>query len=85
MIVELATAGVFNGLGKTFYPSFVGVSGNLLRIPMAIVLGASFGYAGIWWSVSISSIIKGTVLVLWLLYFLSKLGKQDGILFENKL
>lgn len=84
MIVELATAGVFNGLGKTFYPSVVGVSGNLLRIPIAIILGASMGYAGIWWGVSISSIVKGLVLVTWLVYFLRTLGKTGGIVFENK-
>ncbi len=85
MIVELATAGVFNGLGRTFYPSIVGVIGNLLRIPAAIILGASMGYAGIWWGVSMSSVLKGTVLVIWLIYFLRRLGKPNGIIFENKL
>jgi len=83
MIVELATAGVFNGLGRTEYPSMVGIIGNGLRVPAAIILGASLGYAGIWWGVSASSIIKGVVLVIWLLYFLRKLGKEDGIIFEN--
>lgn len=85
MIVELASAGVFNGLGMTAYPSIVGVTGNLLRIPAAIFLGASIGYAGIFWGVSLSSVLKGIVLVIWLVYFLRKLGKPDGILFENKL
>ncbi len=85
MIVELATAGVFNGLGKTFYPSVVSISGNLLRIPGAILLGATLGYSGIWMSVSASSIIKGTILVIWVIYFLKRLGKPNGILFENKL
>lgn len=85
MIVELGAAGVFNGLGKTVYPSLVGIIGNALRIPTAIILGASMGYAGIWWGVSISSILKGIVLVVWLLYFLRRLGKPGGIVFENKL
>jgi putative MATE family efflux protein len=83
MIVELATAGVFNGLGKTMYPSTVGIVGNALRIPGAILLAIPLGYAGIWWAVSGSSIVKGTVLVMWLLYFLKKLGKEDGLIFEN--
>jgi putative MATE family efflux protein len=83
MIVELATAGVFNGLGKTFYPSTVSIVGNILRIPGAIVLGAGLGYAGIWMAVSGSSVIKGTVLVIWLIYFLRKLGKPGGLVFEN--
>ena len=84
MIVELASAGVFNGLGRTIYPSLIGMVGNLLRIPMAIVFSASIGYAGIWWGVSISSILKGIVLVVWLSYFLRRVGKLNGILFENK-
>lgn len=81
MIVELATAGVFNGLGKTEYPSGVGAVGNALRIPGALLLSAAFGYAGIWWAVSLSSILKGTVLVVWLIYYLRKLGIPGGLLF----
>lgn len=95
MIIELTTAGVFNGLGKTFYPSMVGMFGNLLRIPSAIFLtsglvigsfvipGAGMDYSGIWIGVTGSSIIKGTVLAIWLLYFLRRLGKPGGIIFEN--
>lgn len=95
MIIELVSAGVFNGLGKTFYPSFVGVMGNLFRIPTAIFLtgglvigslhinGFGMDYSGIWFGVSASSIIKGTVLAIWLITFLRRLGKQDGIIFEN--
>ena len=85
MIVELATAGVFNGLGKTFYPSVVSIGGNLLRIPGALIIGTTLSYSGIWMTVSASSIIKGTILVIWVLYFLKRLGKPGGILFENKL
>jgi len=83
MIVELATAGVFNGLGKTFYPSFVSISGNVIRIPIAVLLSVGFGYAGIWAAVSGSSVLKGTILVIWLIYFLRKLGKPGGLVFEN--
>lgn len=83
MIVELATAGVFNGLGKTKYPSTVGIVGNFLRIPTAMIFSVSLGFAGIWWAVSISSILKGIVLAVWLLYFLKRLGKPNGLVFEN--
>ncbi len=100
MIIELTSAGVFNGLGKTFYPSIVGVFGNLLRIPAAIFLtggltigflnglhisGLGLDYTGIWFGVSGSSVIKGVVLFLWVSYFLRRLGKPGGIIFENKL
>lgn len=83
MIVELGTAGVFNGLGRTEYPMGVGMVGNLLRIPLALLLSVSLGYAGIWWAVSVSSILKGIVLVVWLLYFLRRLGVPGGLQFEN--
>lgn len=77
MILELATAGAFNGLGKTIVPSTVGITGNALRIPAAYFLGASFGFAGIWWAVSLSSILKGVVLVLLFVYYLRKIMRQD--------
>jgi putative MATE family efflux protein len=95
MIIELTSAGVFNGLGRTFYPSIVGVIGNLLRIPTAVFLttgiligglsinGFGMDYTGIWIGISGSSIMKGSVLAIWLIYFLKRLGKPGGILFEN--
>ncbi len=83
MIVELGVAGAFNGLGKTMIPSGVGIVGNFLRIPGAALLSIPLGYAGIWWAVSGSSILKGTILVIWFIFLLRKLGKPDGILFEN--
>jgi putative MATE family efflux protein len=83
MIVELGTAGVFNGLGRTEYPMGVGIVGNVLRIPGALLLSVSLGYAGIWWAVSFSSILKGTILVIWLIYFLRRLGVKGGIAFDN--
>ena len=72
MIIELGTAGAFNGLGKTYYPSTVGVIGNVLRIPGAALLAIPFGFVGIWWAISISSIIKGTVLVALFIRYLRK-------------
>lgn len=84
MIIELATAGAFNGLGKTMYPSTVGLIGNALRIPLAIILGASIGYAGIWYGVTISSIAKGIILVILFTLYLRKVKKLEGFFIENK-
>lgn len=83
MIIELATAGAFNGLGKTNYPSTVGIVGNLLRIPMAAIFAISLGFAGIWWAVSISSILKGTVLVLLFIRYFTKLYGNKKAQLEN--
>lgn len=73
MCLEITTAGAFNGLGKSLPPSIVGISFNLLRIPSAILLSSLIGLNGIWWSISGSSIIKGTVLVLWFVYYYRKI------------
>lgn len=62
MATEIGTAGAFNGLGKTLPPTLIGIIFNLLRIPLALLLSStSLGLLGIWWSISISSIIKGIV------------------------
>lgn len=83
MIIELATAGAFNGLGKTKYPSVVGILGNLLRIPGAALLAISMGFAGIWWAIGISSMIKGTVLVILFARYLTKILKDKTEVLEN--
>jgi len=78
MIVELATAGAFNGLGKTKFPAFVGILGNLLRIPMALFFSIGIGYAGIWWAISLSSIVKGVVLFTLFIFVLRKVLRTDS-------
>ena len=73
MCIELTTAGAFNGLGNTLPPSIVGIVFNGLRIPVALFLSStSLGLNGVWWAISISSIFKGTVLVIWYLIMLNK-------------
>jgi len=71
MTTEIGTAGAFNGIGKTLPPTIIGVIFNLMRIPLALLLSrTSLGLLGIWWSISISSIIKGTVSPLLYAYVL---------------
>ncbi len=83
MIIELGTAGAFMGLGKTVIPSSVGIVGNSLRVPFAYLLALSIGFIGIWWVVSISSILKGVVLTVWFLIYLHKVKKSKLELVEN--
>lgn len=62
MVIEIGTSGAFNGIGKTVPPTLIGVIFNVLRIPAALALSSTqLGLKGIWWAISISSIIKGTV------------------------
>lgn len=66
MSVEIGTAGAFNGLGKTLPPTVVGMTLNASRIPLAAILSlTTLGLIGIWWAISISSILKGIILYLW--------------------
>lgn len=71
MITESVTAGAFNGTGRTTPPALVGIIFTGLRIPMAYLLTTfpALGLTGIWWSITISSILKGTVLPLWFIHF----------------
>ena len=62
--IEIISSGIFKGLGRTILPSFVSIFFNALRIPTAILLSRNeiMGLNGVWWAISISSIIKGIVL-----------------------
>jgi putative MATE family efflux protein len=70
MCLEITTAGAFNGLGRTIPPSIVGIVINAMRIPGALLLSTVLGLSGVWWSISISSILKGLILVSWFILFL---------------
>lgn len=67
MILEITNTGVFNGIGRTSTPALVGTTFNLLRIPLALWWG-SIALAGIWWGINLSSILKGTLLTVALLF-----------------
>ena len=69
MCIEIATQGAFNGLGKTLPPSIVSIVFTSARIPMAILFSHYLGVNGVWWAISISSIIKGIVLVSWFILY----------------
>ena len=71
MVTESVTAGAFNGTGHTTPPALTGILFTGARIPMAYFLTTfpALGLTGIWWSITISSIFKGTVLPVWYLWF----------------
>lgn len=62
MSTEIITAGGFNGLGRTVPPSINGILFTGLRIPLSLWLSTFMGLDGVWWSMSISSILKGVIL-----------------------
>lgn len=55
-----------SGTGRTVPPAIISITFNSLRIPMAIVLSAmGLGIVGVWWAISISSMLKGIVSFIW--------------------
>ena len=65
MCWEGVNTGAYCGFGKTLPPSIVGIVFTAARIPAALILSStSLGLDGIWWSLSISSVCKGTLLTL---------------------
>ncbi len=78
MCVELATAGAFQGLGKTLPPSINGIVFTALRIPAAYLLvQTSLGLNGIWWAITLSSVVKGIVLPTWFIYTRHRLKRIE--------
>ncbi|QSX06975.1 MATE family efflux transporter [Sedimentibacter sp. zth1] len=73
MCTEIVTSGAFAAFGRTTVPSIINVVFTAIRIPMAIVLIKLFGgLNGIWWALTISSVIRGILLPSMFVYFLKK-------------
>lgn len=74
MCAEIMTKASFNGVGKTYIPAIVSLVFTGLRIPLAIILASYVGLAmnGIWWSISLTSMIKGILLVALFIVYLHR-------------
>lgn len=86
MCIEITSAGGFYGLGKSKPPSITSVVFTGLRVPAAlfVVNYTAFAYAGVWWCISISSILKGVIVAT--LYFLTlrKLSMTGSVNISEK-
>ena len=77
MCMEITCTGAFQGLGKPMVPTIVSVVLNTARIPMALALSATvLSLNGVWWAITISSILKGLVIPLWLVVVLRQYLRQ---------
>jgi len=61
---ESVSNGLFTGIGKPKISSIISVIFTSLRLPMALVLIKPFGITGIWISIAVSSILKGSTAYL---------------------
>lgn len=65
MCVESVSIGGISGLGNTKICSIISILLTGMRIPLAYVLTkTALGVEGVWWAITISSIIKGIVFYL---------------------
>lgn len=63
MCVELMAGGAISGLGNTKLVSIISIVFTSMRIPLALLLSkTAMGLDGVWWAMTISSVIKGVVL-----------------------
>ena len=76
MCVDIVTGGAFAGFGKTTLPSIVNVVFTILRIPIALFLVKVIGLNGVWWALSITSIIRGILIPSMFMILQRKMKKQ---------
>ena len=76
MMIEGIGAGLFNGVGKTKVPSYSGIAGNVMRIPLALWLSGTLAQVGIWWALNISDGFKGLFLLVWGIVLLVNIEKM---------
>lgn len=64
---ELVYGQAFTGAGDTMPPMYVSVGTSILRVPMAWWLAGpgGLGPAGIWWTISLTGVVRGVWVALW--------------------
>lgn len=66
MMLEITMQGLFYGTGRTIPPAIISITLNTLRIPLAVILANTpLGIEGVWWAISITSILKGIIAFGW--------------------
>lgn len=78
IMAEITTQGLFYGVGRSTTPAVISIVGNLLRIPLVLLLVyTGWGLDAVWWAVSLSSIGKGlTAIMVLLILRKSLLGER---------
>lgn len=81
MCLELMATGAFFGWGRTNIPAITGISLTLLRIPMALLFIHfwSNSLSSVWWSISISSMAKGSILVFLFIFMFKSFKKYNAV------
>ena len=93
MSIEITATGAFNGVGKAMPPTIIGIIGNILRIPFAYILAYtlvdilplfseyihqnSVPVTGVWWGITLTSILKGCFLFFGFIILLLRHPEND--------
>lgn len=74
MCEEILTTGALSGLGKTMQASVISIILTSARIPMALLFVMTpLGLSGIWWAITLSSVLKG---IVYMIYFMAIMRKM---------
>ncbi|MGB5105449.1 MAG: MATE family efflux transporter [Candidatus Zixiibacteriota bacterium] len=67
MAVEIVMEGAFTGAGNTMPAMLVSLIGSFARVPLAqyICYDLEVGVNGVWWSITLTTIVKGIILLFW--------------------
>lgn len=77
--LEISTNGAFNGVGKTQIPSIIGIILQVARIPAALLLmKTALGIDGVWWAISMSTVLKGTIGIIAFYFMVIKKLKKES-------
>lgn len=81
MCIELTTVGALSGLGKTFLCSVISIIFTSARIPLAMAFSStSLGLNGVWWAITVSSVIKGVLFFLCFMEVMNRLIRKQKTL-----
>lgn len=67
MAIEIVLEGAFSGAGDTIPPLAIMLPGSAIRVPMAYYLAFDLGWGinGVWWTLTMTSILKAILLSYW--------------------
>jgi len=67
MACEMVLDGSFSGSGNTLPPMLIAIPGAILRVPLAyyLALTLDWGVNGVWWTLTITSLVKAAILIFW--------------------
>ncbi len=85
MCIDMISAGVINGIGRTKIPASISIIVILIRIPLAIYLSQPqyYGVNGIWYALLISSTLRG--LAITAAYYIIKPKALQSVTLGSKL